>query len=78
MNSVWTATSQADCTTKTSATRGDICIATRDSKSYILSTTHYDVDSDWQELLNPAAPVSQVNGQVGNINFVGANGVTVS
>jgi Chaperone of endosialidase len=78
MNSVWTATNKADCTTKISATRGDICIATSDSKSYILSTTHYELQADWQELLNPAAPVSQVNGQVGNINFVGTNGVTVS
>ncbi len=78
MNSVWTATTQADCTTKTSATRGDICIASTDSKSYILSSTSYSVQSDWQELLNPSAPVSQINGQVGNINFVGTNGVSIT
>lgn len=78
MNSVWTATTLGNCATNTSATRGDICIASTDSKSYILSTTTPSNQSDWQELLNPAAPVSQVNGQVGNINFIGTNGVSVS
>jgi hypothetical protein len=78
MNSVWTATTLANCATNTSATRGDICIASTDSRSYILSTLTPSNISDWQELLNPAAPVSQVNGQVGNINFIGTQGVSIS
>jgi hypothetical protein len=78
INSVWTATTKATCTLMASATRWDICIASSDSKSYVLSTTTPGNLADWQELLNPAAPVSQVNGQIGNINFVGINGISFS
>lgn len=78
MNAVWTASDLNGCAAQTSAVRWDICIASSDSRSYVLSTNSPTNLGDWQELLNPAAPVSMVNGQVGNINFIGTQGVTVS
>ena len=78
MNAVCTNTTLTACTGNASAVRGDICIATTDSKSYILSTNTPANIGDWQELLNPAAPVASVNGVIGNVNFIGTSGVDVT
>lgn len=48
-----------------SVQKGDVCVRTDESKSYINTTGNNTAMSDWQELLNPGAPVTSVNGSTG-------------
>lgn len=52
-----------------SAQKGDVCVRTDISKTYILTVTPASTKANWQELLFPADAVSSVNGKTGVVTL---------
>lgn len=65
--------SQAAMLALTGAEKGDLCVRTDLSKTFVLAGASYSTLGDWQELLNPTAGVSSVNGQTGTVTLGVAN-----
>lgn len=51
----------------TTVQKGDIAIVTGEGKTYVLAGTDPSVESNWKQILTPAAPVQTVNGKTGNV-----------
>lgn len=49
------------------AQTGDVCVRTDLSETFILAGTNPSVLADWQQLLQPGAPVQSVFGRAGNV-----------
>jgi len=61
------ASSDAEMTSLTNATTGDICIRTDQNKTYILKSNNYSTLSEWTEFLSPTSSVTSVFGRTGAI-----------
>jgi hypothetical protein len=65
--------SQAAMLALTGAEKGDLCVRTDLSKTFVLAGTSYATLADWQELLVPTAGVSSVAGKAGAVTLVVAD-----
>ena len=65
---IFNADSEAEMLALSTAQKGDVCIRTDESKTYMLSSDDvnaYSVLANWKQLKTPASAVSSVNGKVG-------------
>jgi hypothetical protein len=69
----FTAASQAAMLVLSAAEKGDLCIRTDLSKTFVLAGTSPATLGDWQELLSPTAGVSSVAGKTGAVTLVVAD-----